>query len=166
MKYILGVLSLFVLAACQVNTNSNAGELMQVKPATGLSCPIVGDTALARWITDGKTLQRLLEGIHRTVIGKEIELPAFDFQQRSLLLVSMGKKPNPAYRLELLDEKLEREGTDRVLHLRWRQPEPGRMYAAVITYPCLWLEMPKLTDSGIRIVDEQNRQRLYLPAKN
>ena len=164
MKYILGLLCLLVLASCRANTNPDAHEPMQVKLVSGLSCPSLDSDASARWIADTETLQRLLKGAHRSLIGKDIELPAFDFQQRHLLLVGMGKKPNPGYRLELLDENLEREGTDLIIRLRWKQPEPGRLYAMVISYPCLWLDMPQLTGTGVRIVDEQGRQRLYLPA--
>ena len=164
MKYILCLLCLFMLTSCRATTNSNTDDIMHANLVTGLSCPAVGSDASARWIRDAESLRQLLKGTQQ-MIGKEIALPAFDFQQRRLLLVSMGQKPNPGYRLELLDENLQRQGTDWVLRLRWKQPEPGRMYAMVITYPCLWLEMPKLTNAGIRIVDEQDQQRLYLPAK-
>lgn len=163
MKYIVSFLSLFVLASCQAKSGSDAHDVMQVKLFSGLQCPSAGGAALARRVPDAAALRQLINGVPQSVISKRTDLPSFDFKQRSLLLVTMGQRPNAGYGLELLDEKLGREGKDLVLRLRWKRPEADRFYAAVITYPCLWLDMPKLPGVGVRIVDEKGTQQFYLP---
>ncbi len=163
MKYILIFLSFFVLASCQAKTGSNVHDILLVKLFRGLQCPLEESTASAHWVSDSEALQQLINSVPKRVIGQTINLPSFDFKQRRLLLVSMGQRPSAGYQLVLQDEKLGREGKDLVLYLRWKQPDVDGLYAAVITYPCVWLDMPKLADIGVRILDGKGKQHFYLP---
>jgi len=63
---------------------------------------------------------RKIKGIHR---------------KDDLYVVALGEKPNPGYGLEIIKTEMSRE-QGRV-YIKLTRPDPGKFYAAVITYPYL-----------------------------
>jgi hypothetical protein len=71
-------------------------------------------------------------------------------------VVTRGEKPNGGYGVEVVGVT-ERAG-DIVIKVRYKNPEPGKMYTQVITYPAALVKIP-LTDKPIHFetVNEKSR---------
>lgn len=57
------------------------------------------------------------------------------------LTIALGERPNAGYSLEMVGQQ-ESEGRYELIY-REQGPQPGRMYAQVITEPCLQVILPK-----------------------
>jgi hypothetical protein len=62
--------------------------------------------------------------------------------------ITRGQKPNSGYGVEVVS--VTEYGDHMIVKVRHRNPEPGKMYAQVITYPATLLKIP-LTDKEIRM---------------
>ncbi|WP_430462702.1 protease complex subunit PrcB family protein [Thalassolituus sp. LLYu03] len=86
-----------------------------------------------------------------TVTSKETQLPMSAMNHCAApagvslsygsLTVALGERPSAGYGIELVGQ-LEQAG-EYDLTYRETRPQPGRMYAQVITQPCLQVIMPK-----------------------
>ncbi|MDD4237921.1 MAG: stalk domain-containing protein [Desulfotomaculaceae bacterium] len=56
-------------------------------------------------------------------------------QQGDLYVIALGDQPNPGYGIEFVKTTLSWEQA--TVYVRLTKPEPGKMYAQVISYPCL-----------------------------
>ncbi len=67
--------------------------------------------------------------------------PDIDFDKYTLLLVFLGREPNPGYSISITEA---REHTDKVVvHVIQTHPAPDMMYAQVIVYPYDAVLIPK-----------------------
>jgi hypothetical protein len=86
-----------------------------------------------------------------TVASQEVRLPMSKMNhcaeaegltlRYGTLTIALGERPNTGYGLELVGQS-ERDGEFDLLYREIR-PQPGRMYAQVITQPCLQVILPK-----------------------
>lgn len=63
----------------------------------------------------------------------------FRWQKHTYLLISLGQRPNPGYRLEVVKVEPSPEGTD--VLIEEKLPLPGRMYPQVVVYPYIVAEV-------------------------
>ncbi len=63
----------------------------------------------------------------------------FRFQKKTYLLISLGQRPNPGYRLEVVKVEPSQEGTD--VLIEEKLPLPGKMYPQVVVYPYIVAEV-------------------------
>ncbi|MDI3299328.1 MAG: Gmad2 immunoglobulin-like domain-containing protein [Bacillota bacterium] len=84
---------------------------------------------LAEWVRGNR--QRLFWGF-------------FTFGGTRYLLVSRGESPNPGYGVRVTRLRSKADGT-LVVTATWSEPEPGRLYAQVISYPYDLIATPAST---------------------
>ena len=64
-----------------------------------------------------------------------------DFTNNIYVVASLGMKPNPGYRIKIL--QLQQEKDKVTVKLELGEPDPKKFYAQVIVYPCAVAEVPK-----------------------
>jgi len=74
-------------------------------------------------------------------------------QKGDLCVVALGEQPNPGYGLEIVRTEMIWEQAK--VYIRLTKPEPGKMYAAVISYPYLVgkVNLPKYTTISFIVED-------------
>lgn len=70
-------------------------------------------------------------------------IPQIDFNSHMAVLVAMGMKPNSAYGLELMETVGQVVDDVLIVPVVQRGPEPGMMYAQVMTSPCMILTLDR-----------------------
>ena len=82
-------------------------------------------------------------------------LPQINFDTHLAVLLAMGMKPNSAYGFELTADAGHVVDDVLILPVKERGPEPGMMYAQVMTSPCLLLTFERV--DAIRSVQFSER---------
>ena len=67
------------------------------------------------------------------------------------LLVMLGSRPTPGYTLSLVTPGVMEEPDIVKIVFRVTEPEPGRVMAQVVTYPCALVRLPKLGYRSIQV---------------
>ena len=137
-----------MLIGCQACAGEEPTQSLPVASLHSLSQCGVSEQGL-RWVRQQQQLSELLA---------TLRLPAdkltLDFAQHSLLVVYLGSQPNPGYQLQLLDEQAPLLADRLQVLVERLMPEPGMMYAQVITTPCLLLSLPNGDYQQIEAIDQ------------
>lgn len=98
----------------------------------------------------------------KTRVAKEMPGKSLNANEYWLVRISMGAKPTTGYAFTLESKvMLLNEGVGSV-KLRWNNPEAGKMFAQVITHPCIYLQIEKGDYKQIRIVDEMGNEQFVI----
>lgn len=148
------------LGACQAQAPAPAasptpGTLPFQVLHSGSQCG--ADSASVDRIADAAGLRQAIAG---RMVGATPAVPAADFDTSLVLRLSMGQQPNPGYRLGVIGARLQGAARRLVIDTVWATPEPGRMYAAVITQPCVIVAVPRGDYGGVAVLDAQGRERM------
>ncbi|MBL0727445.1 protease complex subunit PrcB family protein [Piscinibacter sp. HJYY11] len=148
------------LGACQAQapapaTSSDPATLPFQVLHLGTQCG--ADSASVDRIADAAGLRQAIAG--RTV-GATPTVPAADFDRSLVLRLSMGQQPNPGHRLGVTGVRLQGASRRLIIDTVWATPEPGRMYATVITQPCVIVAVPRGDYGGVAVLDAQGRERM------
>ena len=108
-----------------------------------------------------------------TVSSKETQLPMSAMNHCAApvgvslsygsLTIALGDRPNNGYGIELVGQQ-ESAGEYELIY-RETLPLPGRMYAQVITQPCLQVILPKDWQQ-VRVINQDNGQSVTLTPAN
>lgn len=132
MKPVLAIWMLLLLSACR---------------SEALTFSVAYQSAKCTGVAEGTTLirnQSELESMFSPLLSSREPLPQIDFDTQMAVLLSMGMKPNAAYRFELMSYTGHVIDDVLVLPVRELGPEPGKMYAQMITSPCLLLTLERV----------------------
>jgi hypothetical protein len=156
----LGVASAgLLLGACQAQAPAaptGPATLPHQVLHAGTQCG--ADTALVERIVDAGGLRQAISGRGLTV-GATPAMPAADFDRSLVLRLSMGQQPNTGHRMGVTGAQVDGASRRLVVHTVWASPEPGRMYAAVVTQPCVIIAVPRGDYSSVVMLDAQRRER-------
>ncbi|MCP5426219.1 MAG: protease complex subunit PrcB family protein [Gammaproteobacteria bacterium] len=86
--------------------------------------------------------------------------PAVDFSRQAVLFIAMGQRPTAGYALDFANGRVQRQGETLEVRLGWREPPAGYRLAQVVTTPCLLIEIPAVSFSALRVVDQSGQVRL------
>ena len=136
------------LSAAPAGGGMPAVELLD----SGVQCTPANDQPEAVLIDDRQRLQRFASRLRGTILSPSSpRLPAIDFERQRVLYISAGKRPTAGYSLTLDEPPFTLDGETAVLHLRLNTPPPDRMVAAVVTHPCILVQIPAQGYSAIEI---------------
>jgi hypothetical protein len=147
-----------LLGACQAQ--APAGPTPVSHQVVHASAQCGADAPLVERITDAGGLRQAIAG--RTVGGSPA-LPIVDFDRSLVLRLSMGQQPNPGHRMGVTGARVEGASRRLVIDTVWATPEPGRMYAAMVTQPCVIVTVPRGDYGSVAVLDAQGRERMGAP---
>lgn len=125
------------LIAC---AQAQADSLSPV-PGTRIQCPWVAQQAAVRIVGDANAWSALAGEA-----DAGFSTPT-DWQRESLLVVSLGARPTPGYKLNLQAAKWDKTTGRWTLRLAEQAPPADAILPQVISFPCLILRAPR---RGIR----------------
>lgn len=161
---IIRCLSCLLLAALVSGCQSlavNPGQQTVQRLFSSNMCDVQTRSARVTWIDSNDQLQGVIERIRKKhLIGAGDEVPHVDFTRRTALLVEMGRQPSAGYGLALQDPALSVDAGEVTLHVQWTTPRPDRMYAQVITSPCLLVTLPRGEYESVEVRDQDGRVRV------
>lgn len=144
-----------LLGACQAQAPASPTPLPHQVLHVGTHCG--ADAPLVDRIVDAAVLRQTIAA--RTV-GDAPAVPAVDFDRSLVLRLSMGQQPNPGHRMGVTGARVEGVARRLVIETVWATPEPGRMYAAMVTQPCVILSVPRGDYGSVAVLDAQGRERM------
>lgn len=123
-----------------------------------------GDTSrepAVTWIGTAPALRAVYKRIrrHQTGEGAGASMPV-DFSSRAVVWVQMGMQPSAGYGLSLQDPAAEIDAATLTLHVKWLEPSPDRVYAQVVTRPCLLVAVPRAGYDRVRVRDQKGTVRM------
>lgn len=148
-----------LLSGCTA-MNGGYGAGGDVRPLYAASmCGSGTRQARLTWIDDARQLQRFSDRI----TGRRPSVPLqVDFATRAVVLVEMGAAPSAGYGLSLQDRRAAVAGGYLTLYIKWLEPAPERVYAQVVTHPCLLVSVPRGAYHRLRVRDQRGVVRLQL----
>lgn len=151
-----------LLGACQAQAPAGATPVPHQVLHADAQCG--ADAPLVERLTDAGGLRQAIAG---RMVGAAPAVPAVDFDRSLVLRLSMGQQPNPGHGMGVTGARVEGAARRLVIDTVWATPEPGRMYAAVVTQPCVILSVPRADYGAIAVLDAQGRERMgmALPAR-
>lgn len=163
---IRALLIMIALAVAGVACGAGGGGRSGTAPAkviysAGMCDGASGGPAVT-WIGSAPDLQSVYERIrHRQPGGKAQPPPAVDFATRAVLWVRMGRQPSAGYGLSLQEPGTEIGDGTLILRVKWLEPAPDRVYAQVITSPCLLVSVPRGGYHRVEVRDEHGTVRMH-----
>lgn len=137
MRYGCSMVLLFLMSGCQ--TWSSTAQTATVNVLyQGAQCGRNETSMQVSWLSTEQAHGRFGA---KSLVGDSVQ---------RLLLIELGRKPTPGYRLNSLDSKASVEDGRLRLVLEWVSPAADRLQAQMITSPCTLLGLP---ESGYREVD-------------
>lgn len=128
------------------------------------SAAMCGDTSrdpAVTWIGSASDLRAVYDRIQRHQVGGDShEPPPVDFSRRAVLWVQMGMQPSAGYGLSLQAPGARISAATLILHVKWLEPVPGRLYAQVITHPCLLVTVPRGSYHQVEVRDQHGTRRM------
>lgn len=113
------------------------------------------------WIDSAAGLRAVYDRIHAQDAPRADRLPPpVAFPRRAVLWLEMGRQPSAGYGLTVRPHGMEIAGATLTLHVNWLEPLPGRVYAQVITRPCLLLSVPGGDYQRVRVRDQHGALRM------
>lgn len=113
------------------------------------------------WVGSASALAQVYEQIRRGTIGGRTQTPPpVDFARRAVLWLQMGMQPSAGYGLSLQDQGAAIAADTLTLHVKWLEPAPGRLYAQMVTHPCLLVSVPKGDYHLVEVRDQHGKLRL------
>ena len=161
-KVLVSLFFLIVMQGCQLgaaptdirtgqepDTGKDGGMLVKQLPFN--NCPPT-DAAVLRLV---KSLEEWHElHIRKEVVGAHDSATvsdSIDFETHFGLLVMLGGRPTPGYALSLIAPGVTLERDVAKITFKVTGPEPGRIMAQVVTYPCALVRLPKLNYRSIQV---------------
>jgi len=80
-------------------------------------------------------------------------------KQGNLVVIARGQVPNPGYGLAIIEQKQSFEQL--FVYVKLTKPEPGRMYAQVISYPYLVGKVTLPNYTTVAFLDADTKQELF-----
>lgn len=117
------------------------------------------DRPAVRWIASAGEWRDLYARVNSQWLNSPPP-PVVDFPRGGVLLVAMGQRSTAGYGLALADDVATVRGRVLTMRVDWREPQPGRRQAQVMTSPCLLATVPDAGFTRIRVVDQEGRVRL------
>jgi len=77
-----------------------------------------------------------------------------DFDQISVIVISMGQKPTPSYAVDVPEGSVTLKGTALIISTVWQQPPEGAILPQVITSPCVAITVPTAPYSTVKIENQ------------
>ncbi len=152
--------SMLLLGACQAQAPAAASSTPVAHRVVHAGAQCGADAPLVERITDAGGLRTAIAG--RTVGGSPA-VPAVDFDHSLVLRLSMGQQPNPGYRMGVTAAHVDGASRRLVFDTVWATPEPGRMYPAMVTQPCVIVSVPRGDYGGVAVLDARGRERMGTP---
>ena len=144
-----------VLGACQAQAPASPTPVPHQVLHASTQCG--ADAPLVERIADAGVLKQAIAG---RMVGGTPAAPSVDFDRSLVLRLSMGQQPNPGHRMGVTGARVEGAARRLVIDTVWATPEPGRMYAAVVTQPCVIISVPRGDYGGVAVLDAQGRERM------
>ena len=162
------VLTLFtLLSACftdsSVQSQQNSTEPSQTRIKLGIlhQSSQCGPSLATQWISSQAQFEKLFKATQRMIVSPSPQqTPIVDFTQNGVLLLSMGQQRTGGYAIRLAREEMQIENESAVISVQWKEPDPGMMVAQVITYPCVFIKVPRGEYQIVRAVDQNNKVRV------
>lgn len=157
---LLLALALAGLACAALGAGRAPADLTRVIFNSGMCGDVSRDPAVI-WIGSASDLGAAYERIQRRQVGGAGPgPPQVDFSTRAVLWVQMGMQPSAGYGLSLQEAGAEIGAGTLTLHLKWLEPAPGRLYAQVITHPCLLVTVPRGGYQRVEVRDQHGALRM------
>ena len=153
----LGLGAGLLLGACQAQAPQAAPREARLDLQTLHAGNLCGtEQASLRPVADAAALARIVTPTH--ILGATPKAIAVDFSRRSVFQLSMGQQPNTGSGLGVNGASVDAQRL--TVNAVWQLPEPGRMYAMMVTQPCVVFSLPRSDYRSARVVDQNGQQRL------
>lgn len=94
------------------------------------------------WLTDQVVLEDLLTPLGAEAATEITTKVNFDLQ--GVLMVDFGTTPTPAYRVKLMQDKLQLDGPKAMVQVDLVKPAADKKMVQVVSHPCALYAMPRL----------------------
>ncbi len=162
MRLLLPWVLIGALSACAPSAvTGDQGETSLDVIFSSAMCGTQTQAPRVTWIGTPTDLRRALEPFQTQQLPRvTLEPPSLDFTRRAAVLLEMGMQPSPGYGLTLLPGQWTVDDGTLVLHVNWLTPPPGRVFAQVITHPCLVVSVPRGGYRHIEVRDQHGIVRM------
>lgn len=127
----------------------------------GLDCGGEADEPGAQWIGDEAGYKVVLEKNMSWQAGGE----SVDFSRHGVLSIHMGFKATAGFSLGLASGKVTLDNGTATVRITWNEPPPGALVPQMLTSPCMLVRLPKAGFAKVRVVDQDDRQRMIVDIK-
>jgi hypothetical protein len=133
---VLAITATFGLSACAALNDDQTKVLPINEIYSASTCNIQAQGITA--IKDKGQLQQVMKkaNAHR-LDSKLLDLSLIDFRSSHVFLITMGTRPNSGYSLTRTGNEARLEDSALHLPIKVNLPEKDRMYAQVMTSPCI-----------------------------
>lgn len=161
----LSLIVLGGLAGCQLQPNEDSqmqpsqphmGGTLQPLYQSSFCGPAPSDDLSAVWLPDQASLDQRWRRLSSQPLNPK-PTPQLSSPRHTALLIYQGNKPSAGYALWLQDLKLRLTEQQGVIQLRLQQPQAGFATAAVMSSPCLLLELPEGRYTELQLLDQAGR---------
>lgn len=153
----LGLGVCLLLGACQAQVPQAPPREARLDLQTLHAGNLCGtEQASLRPVADAAALARIVTPAH--ILGATPKIIAVDFSRRSVFHLSMGQQPNTGSGLGVNAASVDAQRL--TVNAVWQLPEPGRMYAMMVTQPCVVFSLPRGDYRSARVLDQNGQQRL------
>ncbi|MGI9301720.1 MAG: protease complex subunit PrcB family protein [Gammaproteobacteria bacterium] len=131
---------------------------------SGSQCATRGADTKAVWVTSAQRLDQYYDQIHGGKLGIQPEpLPEIDFDKEGVLMIEMGRRSSGGYGVSVGQKGAYLVGGDAVVHVDWAEPAEGTMQTQALTAPCVMVKLRYAGYGRIRVVDQNEQERLTVP---
>lgn len=153
----LGLGACLLLGACQAQAPQAPPREARLDLQTLHTGNLCGtEQASLRPVADAAALARIVTPAH--ILGATPKAIAVDFSRRSVFQLSMGQQPNTGSALGITAASVDAQRL--TVNAVWQLPEPGRMYAMMVTQPCVVFSVPRGDYRFARVLDQNGQQKL------
>ena len=162
MRWLIPWVMIGALSGCAASTDG--GDQTDASVQVVFSSAMCGTQIQApqvTWIDTPVGLRRAFDRFHtQQMPPSSIEPPPLDFTRYAAVLLEMGVQPSAGYGLTLQARRWSVAGDTLILRVNWLAPPPGRVFAQVITHPCLLVSVPRGGYRHIEILDQHGTVRM------
>ncbi len=119
-------------------------------PAVEPGVQVIRDTAA--WTEWRRPRDRQLFSV---VDEPDDEATAIDFDQFTVIIISMGQRPTPGYAVEVLESSATVQDGSLIISSDWQRPAEGAILPQVLTSPCVAITVPTARYDTVRITNQQ-----------
>jgi hypothetical protein len=137
-----------------------ASALAQAAPAGEHALPLQKVFADSRCGTDTASVRTLSDAPSVVKAAQCDALPGtaplsvpVDFSSHVVMQVCMGQQSSAGSTLDVIRATQHRRKKRLTLHARWSPPNPKLMHAAVMSWPCVYVALPKGDYRSVRVRD-------------
>jgi hypothetical protein len=148
------------VAGCQAQSLSSGQTLTHVAIHTGQQCG-----AESPQIDHIASSADLLQAIGARSLSENTPSPKVDWTTQVLLRVSMGQQPSAGAQVGVKSIQLNTTTGELTMNVQWQLPNPNLMHAAVITRPCVIVQIPQGKYGSARAMDGNVERIKLMPIK-